>query len=125
MSMYTVENIKSWITPQGVLYGLNVAYLMGMDHMVFHDRLYKFYHNPNSNSPQSEPLMYWRDPDSGEMVHMNAEFPDSMNLTLKNYGAPTYGIESKHLDDLYCVFAENREMIDIIKQAFDLSNRKE
>lgn len=120
MTGLTIEDIKSWITPQRVLYGLNVAYLMGVNHLEFHDRLYKYYHDFNSTHCHNEPLMYWRDPDSGNMVHMNGDFDDCINLTLKNYGAPTYGIEAKHIEDLYAVFVNKRAVIDNIKRAFEL-----
>lgn len=120
MAGFSAENIKHWITPQGIMYGINIAYLMDMDHLMFHDRLYKYYHDLNSTHSCNEPLMYWRDSSTGDMVHMNGDFPHCMDVVIRNCGAPTYGIEAKHLDDLYAVFTDKKEIVDILKHAFEL-----
>lgn len=122
MEGFNAENIKHWITPQRVIFGTSIAFLFGMDHVEFYDRLYQYYNNPYKGHIHNEPIKYWKDPDAGYMVCMNGDFPHCTSLTLKNYGAPTYGIESKHLVDLYTVFADKKEMIDVIKQAFKLKD---
>lgn len=123
MEGYNAETIKSWITAEGLIYGINIAYLMNIDHIVFHDRLYKYYHDFSGNRGQNEPLMYWRDSSTGCMVNMNGEFPHCMEVAIKNCGAPTYGIGVKHLDDLCCVFPDKREIVSMVKQAFKLSKQ--
>lgn len=114
MAMYTVEYIKSRITPQRFIAGFDVARLFNMEHVVFHNRLYDYYRN--NGNPTNQPTIYRQDRD-GYFLATSASFPYDITAMRVDLSEPTFGITSKHLLDLYLVFGEKREEIEILIQA--------
>lgn len=113
--MYKVEDVKSWITPQGFIAGFNVARLFNMEHVVFHNRLYNYYHSPYG--PQTHQPIIYRMDKGGHYLPTCDSFPYDLTTMRADLGSPTFGITSKHLLDLFMEFGEKHNEIEILIQA--------
>ena len=112
MAMNNTDIKNSWITQQGFITGVTIAHLFNMEHEVFHNRLYTYYHSLEGNRAD-EPTIYRQD-GNGYYIAVPDSFPYDINAMRADLGTPTYGITSKHLLDLYVVFGEKREIIETL-----------
>ena len=115
IAMYKVDDVKSWITPQGFIAGFNAARLFNMEHEVFHNRLYNYYHSPYG--PQTNQPIIYRMDKGGHYLPTCDSFPYDLTTMRADLGSPTFGITSKHLLDLYMEFGEKHNEIEMLIQA--------
>lgn len=112
-----IAYMKSCLTSQGFVAGADIALLFNIDHATFHDKMYNYYNSLNGNYT-NQPTMYRKEitKTNGTYLPVSTSFPYDFNLMRADLGNPTYGFTSKNLIDLYNVFNEKSEEIEILTQ---------
>ena len=107
-----VENTVRQITPQEFITGFTVARMLHEEHVYFHNKGNEYY----QRNKDDEPTIYFLDPDTRQYVHIDMTYANPQ-ITLKDYGYPTYGFKLEHMKDLYALYYNKREVISIIEKA--------
>ena len=106
------KNIVKQITRQGFVAGFTVANMLNENHIYFHNKVYDYYQRNKTN----EPTIYFLDPDTRQYVHIDTTYANPQ-ITLKDYGYPTYGFQLEHMKELYALYYNKREVISILEKA--------
>lgn len=108
--MYTKEDIKKMMK-NGMLMGRDLCHILGeYDHTIFHDKLYShFQHMPNA--PKRYGLV------DGEYQLLQDPFMNPL-IGCQQWGTGTYGFKKEDIEQLYAVFPDKKNLLDVIKTAY-------
>ncbi len=113
-----IESVAKQVTQQGFITGFTIARMLQEDHIYVHDKVYNYYQKNKAN----EPIIYFMDPDTRQYVHIDTTYPNPQ-ITIKDYGYPTYGFMLNHTKDLYALYYNKKEVISIIERALQKWHR--